>query len=115
MNPLATQYDIGTEPGKLITTALGFGLVSSSFRFTFNFSELESPFVSINLTSRSPFFLNLSVNSYGFLFFLGFQSDARQFEEAFRRVDSKVDRVAAVASQCSEGGSEGKRWENDGI
>lgn len=29
--------------------------------------------------------------------------DARQFEEAIRRVDGKVDRVAAVASQCSEG------------
>jgi len=63
-----------------------------------------------------------------FLFFLGFQhvalqsprisqgSDARQFEEAIRRVDGKVDRVAAVASQCSEGRRDpmgkdmGKRW-----
>jgi hypothetical protein len=33
----------------------------------------------------------------------GFPWGARQFEEALRRVDGKVDRVAEVASQCSEG------------
>lgn len=39
----------------------------------------------------------------------------RQFEEALRRVDGKVDRVAEVASQCSEGVSEVKAFARQAV
>eukprot|EP00435_Cladocopium_sp_Y103_P012448 s2267_g3.t1 len=43
------------------------------------------------------------------------QSVERQFEEALRRVDGKVDRVAEVASQCSEGVSEVKAFARQAV
>eukprot|EP00435_Cladocopium_sp_Y103_P015875 s2267_g3.t3 len=43
------------------------------------------------------------------------QSVERQFEEAIRRVDGKVDRFTAVASQCSEGVSEVKGFARQAV